>query len=204
MAPPVRPHRQSCGLRAADADANVPQRAPPEQRRAVVRRRTRPAGRRPGGPHKAADLPGLFTRLYPGRITPAKARTGRIIDDGKEAQFAHFRWNGFATSVGFAAYFGTPAQRCRELQQVNVPPGRPPTPVTCTRRPDGSVLMTSRDAGDGGLVAIGVSLITMRGYEIDVISYNKSDFKSRPVLSAEPPFSISQLTQAVTSDVWFG
>jgi hypothetical protein len=63
------------------------------------------------------------------------------------------------------------------------------------------MLMTSRDAGDGGLVAVGA--ITNHGYEIDVISYNKSDLKSGPVFSAEPPFSISQLTRAVTSDVWF-
>ena len=102
-------------------------------------------------PVKAADLPRLFTKLYPGKVTPAEERTGRIIDNGRAGQYAHFLWNGFMTSVGFAAYAGTPAQRCREVQQDASQSGRPP--VICVKRPDGTVLVSGREtapARDGG------------------------------------------------------
>lgn len=156
-------------------------------------------------PVKAADLPGLFTDLYPGKVTPAEKRTGRIIDNGREGQYAHFLWNGFLTTVGFAAYHGTPAERCRELQQAEVPPGAKRLPLTCTARPDGTVLMTWRDkasARDGGGTGQAATLFTKDGYEIDAISYNWAR-KGGPNLAETPPLGIAQLTHAVTSDVWF-
>jgi hypothetical protein len=153
-------------------------------------------------PVKAADLPGLFTDLYPGKVTPADARTGRIIDDGKAGQYAHFRWNGFMTTVGFTAYTGTPAQRCREVQQDASQSNEPA--VTCVTRPDGTVLIRGRSVvadHDGGGVSVNnhAFLFTEDGYEIFVISYNWAG-KTEPVLAKEPPFSIAQLTRAVTSD----
>ncbi len=151
-------------------------------------------------PVKAADLPGLFTQLYPGKVTPAEERTGRIIDNGKEGQYAHFLWNGFTTTVGFAAYAGTPAERCRLLQKAS---GSGLT-LTCTKRPDGTVLMTWRSVGSAKMPGVcqSASLLTKDGYEIVILSYNTGR-KSGPMLAAEPPFSIAQLTTAVTSKVWF-
>jgi hypothetical protein len=151
-------------------------------------------------PVKAADLPGLFTQLHPGKVTPAEERTGRIIDNGKEAQYAHFLWNGFTTTVGFAAYFGTPVERCNELKKAN----GSALSLTCTKRPDGTVLMTWRSVGSAKQpgVAQSASLLTKDGYEIFIVSYNTAR-KSGPMLAAEPPFSIAQLTAAVTSKVWF-
>lgn len=149
-------------------------------------------------PVRAADLPRLFTRLHPGKITPAEASSGRIMDDGRAGQYAHFRWNGFTTTVAFVAFTGTPAQRCREFQA-----GSPA--VKCQPRPDGSVLSTGRDTApdrDGGGTSQGASLFTKHGYEIFVMSYNTGR-KEGPLLADEPPFSIAQLTRAVTSDVWY-
>lgn len=151
-------------------------------------------------PVKAADLPRLFTKLYPGKVTPAEQRTGRIMDDGRAGQYAHFLWNGFTTTVAFVAYSGTPAQRCRELQQDANPP------ITCVKRQDGSFLIQGQrgtaPARDGGGTSQGASLITKDGYEIFIMSYNTAR-KEGPILAAEPPFSLAQLTRAVTSDVWF-
>ncbi|MEU4394934.1 hypothetical protein [Kribbella sp. NPDC023855] len=152
-------------------------------------------------PVKAADLPGLFTQLYPGKVTPAEERTGRIIDNGKEGQYAHFLWKGFTTSVGFAAYAGTPAERCRELQQGS----GTGLSLTCTKRPDGTALLTWRQvapARDGGGTAVSASLLTKDGYEIFIVSYNSAR-KEGPNLAPKPPLSIAQLTAAVTSKVWF-
>lgn len=170
--------------------------------RPKVTRPTKP-GRPPAVPTadipvEAADLPRLFSKLHPGKITPAEERTGRIIDNGREGQYAHFLWNGFTTTVGFAAYSGTPAQRCRELQRSG-------PPQTCVPRPDGSVSMWWREtapAQDGGGTGQSASLFTKDGYEIFVVSYNWAR-KGGPNLAEQPPFSIAELTRAVTSDVWY-
>lgn len=160
-----------------------------------------------GIPVRAADLPGLFTRLHPGTITPAEARTGRIIDNGRKGpnagQYAHFLWNGFQTTIGFSAYAGSPSHRCEELQHAELPPGSGPRLViTCKARPDGTVLMSWRDQGSRGLIGQSASLFTNDGYEIFAVSYNIASKTGRP-LAAEPPFTMSQLTEAVTSDIWF-
>jgi hypothetical protein len=151
-------------------------------------------------PVKAKDLPTKFKKLFPGKITPAEERTGRIIDNGKEDQTAHFRWNGFTTTVSFSAFNGTPAERCAVIQDDG--PNGPR--VTCTPQPDGTVLSTWRDDlskyNEG--IAQSASLLTKHGYEIAVISYDQGT-KDGPVLAKEPPFSIAQLTQAATSTVWF-
>lgn len=153
-------------------------------------------------PVRAADLPKLFTDLYPGKVTPAEERTGRIIDNGRHginaSQFAHFLWNGELTSVGFAAFAGTPIQRCNLLKSD----GRIRT--TCTERPDGTVLMAwwDKDPDVPGSSAQSVALLTNHGYSVEVISYNTAG-KNLPALSAQPPFSIDQMTKAVTSTHWF-
>jgi hypothetical protein len=154
-------------------------------------------------PVAAADLPRLFTKLYPGKVTPAEAETGQIIDDGRQAQVAHFRWNGLATSVGFTAYAGTPVQACREDQQDTNQSGNPS--VTCLKRPDGTVLTSRRNiapAVDGGGVSHSAVLYTKDGYLIFAISYNSATMKGSTA-AAEPPFSTAQLTRAVTSGVWY-
>jgi hypothetical protein len=153
-------------------------------------------------PVRAAELPKLFTDLYPGKVTPAEERTGRIIDNGRHgvnaAQIAHFLWNGKQTSVVFAAFAGTPIQRCNLLKSD----GRIRT--TCTERPDGTVLMAwwDKDPDVPGSSAQSVALLTNHGYSIEVISYNTAG-KHLPALSAQPPFSIDQMTKAVTSTHWF-
>ncbi|WP_328327909.1 hypothetical protein OHA70_02160 [Kribbella sp. NBC_00382] len=150
-------------------------------------------------PVKAAELPGLFARIQPGKITPAEASSGRIIDDGKAGQYAHFRWNGFVTTVGFRAFPGTPAQRCQQFQQEGGPP------VTCQQRSDGTVLVVGPDDVapdvDGGVTARGAWLFTKHGYEISVISYNAASMKGTP-RAAHPPFTAAQLAQTVTSPLW--
>ncbi len=77
--------------------------------------------------------------------------------------------------------------------------------MVCQTRSDGTVLVSGRStapARDGGGISQSAVLFTNDVYEIWVTSYN-SAHKEGPALAAEPPFSIAQLTRAVTSDVWF-
>ncbi len=195
------------GLDPAGAPAAAPATSTVTPPKATTPRATKP-GRPPSIPTadipvKAAELPRSFTKLYPGKITPAEERTGRIMDDGRAGQYAHFRWNGFTTSVTFVAFTGTPAEKCREVQLDASQSGA--APVKCQPRPDGSVLTTGRGtapARDGGGTSQGASLFTTHGYEIFVQSYNTA-LKEGPILADEPPFSIAQLIRAVTSKVWF-
>ncbi|MFC0623353.1 hypothetical protein [Kribbella deserti] len=154
-------------------------------------------------PVEAADLPRLFAKLYPGQITSAEAGSGRIIDNGKAGQIAHFRWNGFVTTVGFVAYSGTPEQRCRAVQQDASQSGLPP--VNCSKRPDGSILVEARQTApaiDGGVTSQAVTLFTNHGYEIFIQSYNAGRLRG-PVLAPKPPFALTQLVDAVTSRTWY-
>ena len=154
-------------------------------------------------PVKAADLPGLFAQIYPGKITQAEKRSGRIMDGGKEHQIAHFLWKGHITSVGFTAYRGTPAEHCEAARQDAKLAGR--APVVCTKRPDGSFLYSAfgqEPAADGGGSANIATLITTDHYEITILSYTYAR-KGGPNLSAKPPLTEAQLKQAVTSRVWF-
>jgi hypothetical protein len=157
-------------------------------------------------PVEAADLPGLFNRLHPGKVTPADQRTGRIIDDGRAGQIAHFRWNGFATTVAFVAYAGTPEQRCRELLQDATQSGE--SSRSCLKRPDGTVLTSATDrgphegSGGGTSVVSSAMLFTKNGYEIFALSYN-SGSKTGPILAENPPFDAADLARAVTSDIWY-
>lgn len=148
-------------------------------------------------PVRAAELPRRFAQLYPGKISPADARTGRIIADGRRNQIAHFRWNGYLVSVVFSAYAGTPAQGCRELS------GEQPN---CRVRPDGSVLANGRETGDhegGGTYAVNYSyLYTEDHYMVAVLAYNYAA-KLSPVLSDDPPLTVQQVTKAATSPIWY-
>lgn len=139
----------------------------------------------------AKQLPGLVADLFPGTITPAAKRTGRIIDEGPTAQIAHFQWNGFLTSVG--AWRTTAAEPCRA-------PG-----AKCVQLPDGSTVLRWTETGpavDGAVSGRGLSLFTTDGWEIFAISYNAADGKDSPVLADEPPFDFDQLERIVMSDVW--
>ncbi|MFB6723992.1 hypothetical protein ACFCV3_27685 [Kribbella sp. NPDC056345] len=154
-------------------------------------------------PVKAADLPGLFTRIYPGKVTPAEMRTGRIMDHGRQAQIAHFLWKGHITTVSFTAYHGTPAEACEAARQDAKLAGRPP--ITCTERPDGSFLYSAfgqEPAVDGGGSANIATLLTPDHYAIEILSYTYAR-KGGPNLSAKPPLTQEQLKQAVTSQAWF-
>ncbi|MFI5731963.1 hypothetical protein ACIA49_17695 [Kribbella sp. NPDC051587] len=147
-------------------------------------------------PVRAASLPGTFTQLFPGKITQAEKRTGRIIDDGKQNQIAHFLWKGYLTTVAFSAYSGTPAQRCAEISRQG---------QTCAARPDGTFLLSDsgqEPAVDGGGRGNSAMLITKDHYEIFIQSYTYGR-KGGPNLSSQPPFSQEQLKQAVTSKTWF-
>jgi hypothetical protein len=154
-------------------------------------------------PVKAASLPGTFAQLFPGKITQAEKRTGRIIDDGRQNQIAHFLWKGYLVGVGFSAYNGTPAQRCAESSQDAKLAGRPRQ--TCTERPDGTFLSSehgTEPAVDGGGKANIATLITKDGYEIWIQVYTYGA-KGGHNLSTQPPLSEGQLKQAVTSKTWF-
>ncbi len=154
-------------------------------------------------PVKAADLPGLFAQIHPGKITQAEKRTGRIIDDGKHGQIAHFLWKGYLTSVIFTAYEGPAAARCAETRQQLQSGGE--TPMVCTPRPDGSVLLSGQGqepAADGGGKANWASLFTKDSYEIQILSYTYGR-RGGPNLTPQPPLSQTQLKQAVTSQAWF-
>ncbi|MET7276983.1 hypothetical protein ABZS29_02035 [Kribbella sp. NPDC005582] len=154
-------------------------------------------------PVRAADLPGLFAQIYPGKITQAEKRTGRIIDDGKQNQVAHFLWKGYLTSVIFSAYRGTPAEHCEEIRQDARLAGRPP--LTCAERPDGTFLLSAfgrEPAVDGGGSGTEAILVTKDHYVIEILSYTYAR-KGGPNLSSQAPLSEAQLRQAVTSKVWF-
>jgi hypothetical protein len=154
-------------------------------------------------PVRAASLPGTFAQLFPGKITQAEKRTGRIIDDGKQNQIAHFLWKGYLTTVGFSAYSGTPAERCAATVQDANLAGRPRQ--TCTARPDGTYLLSAfgqEPAVDGGGKGNSATLITTDHYEIFILNYTYAR-KGGPNLSAQPPLSQEQLRQAVTSKNWF-
>jgi len=154
-------------------------------------------------PVQAASLPGTFAQLFPGKITQAEKRTGRIIDDGRQNQIAHFLWKGYLISVGFSAYNGTPAEGCETTRQDAALAGR--LPVDCVKRPDGSVLYSTsgqEPAVDGGGKANIAALFTTDHYEIWIQAYTYGR-KGGPNLSAKPPLSEQQLKQAVTSKAWF-
>ncbi|GAA1686151.1 hypothetical protein GCM10009745_33410 [Kribbella yunnanensis] len=154
-------------------------------------------------PVKAANLPGAFAHIFPGKITQAEKRTGRIIDDGKQAQIAHFLWDGFLVSAMFDAYRGTPAERCEEIRVDAASATR--RAVICTERPDGTFLVSTRGeepAVDGGGKANSATLITKDHYEITVMAYTYGR-KGGPNLSPQPPLSEAQLKHAVTSHAWF-
>ncbi len=154
-------------------------------------------------PVKAANLPGLFAEIYPGKITQAEARSGRIMDGGKEHQIAHFLWKGHITTVSFAAYHGTPGEACEAARQDAKLAGRPP--ITCTERPDGSFVYSAfgqEPTVDGGGSANIATLITTDHYAIEILSYTYAR-KGGPNLSAKPPLTQEQLKQAVTSQAWF-
>ena len=146
---------------------------------------------------KADRIPAIVAELYPGEIAPASARTGRIIDDGPTAQIAHFRWNGFLTSVGAMTGGSTATEACGNLS-----PGS-----TCTQLPDGSTLLRWSETGpavDGAVSGQGASLFTDDGWEVFAISYNAADGKDSPVLADDPPLTLAQLEQIVRDDAWFG
>jgi hypothetical protein len=141
---------------------------------------------------RAKQLPGLVADLFPGTITPAAADTGRIIDDGADAQVAHFQWNGFMTSVGI--WRGNSADDCG-----------PAAAGKCVQLPDGSLLSHSQETGpavDGAVTGRGAFLYTTDGWAIFVMSYNAADGKDSPTLADEPPFDFDQLEQIVMSDAW--
>ncbi|ADB33501.1 hypothetical protein Kfla_4471 [Kribbella flavida DSM 17836] len=189
---------------ATAATPSSPAGAPPTVTRPATKPDRLPPIPKAAIPVKAADLPRKFTRLHPGKVTPAEASSGRITDDGAAGQYAHFRWNGFATTIAFVAYAGTPEQRCRVVQQQARQAGG--LPVSCQKRPDGTIVITFRGQGpaaDGGVTSQGATLFTKNGYEIFIQSYNSGVMKEGRTLAAEPPFSLAQLTRAVTSDVWF-
>lgn len=147
---------------------------------------------------KAAEIPGLVRDLYPGEITDAAERTGRIIDAGKEGQIAHFRWNGFLTSAGVnpARSEGTPVEVCRAAAGPR---------MDCREREDGSAVLTWQEEGpalDGGVTGRGVSVFTP-GWEVWTVSYNAGDGKDSPVLAPEPPFSFDQLETIASDAAWF-
>jgi hypothetical protein len=154
-------------------------------------------------PVKAASLPGTFAQIFPGKITQAEKRTGRIMDGGRQYQIAHFLWNGHITTVAFTAYAGTPAEACAAAQQDAKLAGRPP--VNCSQRPDGSVVFSAfgqEPAVDGGGSANMATRFTTDHYEISILSYTYGR-KGGPNLSTKPPLSEQQLKQAVISKAWF-
>lgn len=146
---------------------------------------------------RAKEIPGLVTALYPGEITDAPKSTGRIMNGGESFQVAHFRWNGFLVSVGgMSAGGGEPMTRCRESAGDG---------ATCTRRPDGSALLTWQQTGpavDGGVTGRGVSLY-VPGWDIFATAYNAAEGKDSPVLADEPPFAFEQLQTIVDDPAWF-
>lgn len=180
---------------AADpSDATSP--IPPEDLKPDEPLPSPPAGA-PDPSVRANELPGLVTALYPGEVTDAPKSTGQIMNGGESFQVAHFRWNGFLLTVGgTSAGGGDPMARCRE----SVGDG-----ATCTRRADGSALLSSQQTGpavDGGVTVRGASLY-VPGWDIFALAYNAGAGKGSPVLADEPPFTFEQLQAIVEDPAWF-
>ncbi|MEJ7833165.1 MAG: hypothetical protein WKF79_09640 [Nocardioides sp.] len=165
--------------------ADEPSRTPQPERRSLA--------------VKAAQIPGVFTEVFPGAVEEAVDEangTGGYLDQGPKAQIAHFRWNGYLMTVGLTSGGISVADACRNLEDG----------YFCNERQDGTTLLSWTDTGpavDGGVAGRGVSLFTTDGWEVFAISYNAADAKDSPVLAEEPPFTLDQLEQVATSNAWF-
>lgn len=158
---------------------------------------TPPPTDRPDPSVRAGELPALVTSLFPGTVTDAPERSGRIMNGGESFQLAHFLWDGFMMTVGVtSAGGGDPLARCLDNAGQN---------AACAARKDGTVLLTWGEAGpdvDGGVTGRGVQLY-VRGWDVMAIAYNAAYAKDSPVLADQPPFTHAQLTQIVTDPAWF-
>ena len=154
----------------------------------------------PGDPRalavRAADVPAAFASLFPGEIT---GLPNREVSD--EAPIVDFRWDGFATRVGLTpsepAYGATPAEQCATSGPGN---------GECRALPDGTWVQALESTGpavDGGVSSVFVTAWTPDGWTVTVVSHNAASSKAGPVLAAAPPFTVAQLEEAATSDVWF-
>ncbi|MDP2773377.1 MAG: hypothetical protein Q8O61_07435 [Nocardioides sp.] len=154
-------------------------------------------GPRPDPSIRAGELPGLVTSIFPGTVSDAPERTGRIMNGGEESQIAHFLWDGYLMTVG-----GTASSRTDPMAECEALSGEA---MTCTERPDGSVYSAWTQTGpavDGGVTGRGVSLY-VEGWEIFVIAYNAADGKDSPLLAEEPPFTYDELDRILTDPSWF-
>lgn len=155
-----------------------------------------PPTKRPDPSIRAKELPDLVTSIFPGTVTDAPERTGGIINGGESLQVAHFLWDGFLVSVGgMSSGKGDAMARCQDNAGTN---------ATCTRRQDGSALLTWGQTGpavDGSVTGRGVTLY-LEGWEFFAIAYNAAEGKASPVLADEPPFTHAQLEQIVTDPSW--
>lgn len=156
-------------------------------------------------PVRAADLPGEFVRLFPGKLAPAPESTGGIIDDGRKNQVAHFLWNGYMVTVAFNAFAGTPQQACGDDNQGAGGTGG--VAPRCATRPDGTVLANGRRSAtihDGGGMSVvnSAALYTKDGYVIVALVYNWAS-KAGPILADNPPLTVNDVETAVISKIWF-
>ena len=75
----------------------------------------------------------------------------------------------------------------------------------CRPGPDGTVIATSSStnpAVDGGTDERSVWVFRPDGWDVLVMAYN-GPAKAGPVIADEPPFSLQELQQIASSDVWF-
>ena len=140
----------------------------------------------------APEVPGAFTGIVGGSTSDVEAYPE------VNAALAHFRWDGFATTVMIEpSPQGTPEALCRRYSAEG---------ASCSDGADGAVYSTWQETGpeaDGGVTGRGISWWTADGWAVDVISYNAAEGKDSEVLADEPPLSAAELAEVASSGVWF-
>ncbi|GAA1477051.1 hypothetical protein GCM10009623_14970 [Nocardioides aestuarii] len=140
------------------------------------------------------QVPGVVADVIGGDVETVMAYPG-----DRDGVVAHFRWDGAYTTVFVDGFLEdrAPLAECRATAAQG---------MQCSSLPDGSAerqWQEQQPAADGGTTGRGLSLFTVDGWALEVISYNAAEPKSSVQTSPEPPISFDQMRQVVTSDAWF-
>jgi len=138
-------------------------------------------------PLPSAEISALFRSVHPGEVADVQP-----LEDGKDTQIAHFRWDGYFTSVIVSAGSGSPMSQCRAMTGPE---------MECVAQPDQTVTLQWQQTADG-VTGRGFSVFGEHG-EVALISYNASEGKDAETLSDEPPFDYAELEQAARADGWW-
>jgi hypothetical protein len=153
----------------------------------------------PGGPSTIAvaarEVPAVVAGLLPGVVGAVRTEPDYPLVDQPRRKVVHFDYDGTLATFDIVPADSVPA--CAD--QVDADSAVDGTCVTV----DGTELLTTGPTTADRVTAQGVSAWRL-GYVVTAISYDATEGKDVDPLSDGPAISLEQLTELVTSDVWFG